>query len=352
MSYLILEDGSVFTGESFGKGDDDTYGEVVFATGMTGYQEMLTDPSFCGQIVVFTYPLIGNVGVNEADVQSGKVQVRGMIISELCREPSNWKMTQTLEAYIARYGVRGMYNVDTRALTKKLRENGSMRGVICNEPVSVDKIKEFSNTDTVARVTCKAPYMVPGSGPRVALMDYGMKQGIVRSLHELGCNIKVFPAKTSAQEVLDWGCEGIMLSNGPGNPAENTEIIANLRALIGKKPIMGICLGFQMLGLALGGQTEKLLFGHRGTNHPVKDITTGRTFITSQNHGYAVMASSLPEDVKITHLSWNDRTVEGFECKEKKLFGVQFHPEASPGPHDTHGLFKRFISLMEENRNA
>ena len=371
---LALEDGTVFHGTAFGAVGE-RVGEVVFNTAMTGYQEVLTDPSYCGQIVAMTYPLIGNYGINREDVESRRIWVEGFIVRELSRIPSNWRHTATLDEYLAANGVPGIQGIDTRMLTKHIRTAGAMKGVISSvdldEKSLVRKAREWVGLvgqDMVKHVTCAKPYHWDPDGAesrrwtiedprpelpeprfRVAAIDCGMKTNILRRLRQEGCDVTVFPAHAAAKDVLAARPDGVFLSNGPGDPAGAPYIYETVRELLGKVPIFGICLGHQMLGLACGGTTYKLKFGHRGANQPVLDLTTGRIEITSQNHGFAVDIASLPDTVVQTHLNLNDRTSEGFRHKVLPAFSVQYHPEASPGPHDAAYLFPRFIKLMEQH---
>lgn len=357
--YLVLEDGSCFVGEGFGAVGA-VAGEVVFNTGMTGYQEVLTDPSYFGQIVTMTYPLIGNYGINPEDFESRKPWVRGFIVKELCDQPSHWQAVKSLSAYLAENGVPGLAGIDTRALTRHLRNAGTMRGVIATtvsdeapspEQIAawVDMAKAFELHDHVKQVTTPQPYRIFGDGRRVVVIDYGAKENILRCLTARNCDLIVVPATTSARDIFDMNPDGVMLTNGPGDPTDLPEAIATVRELVeyGKLPVFGICLGHQILSLALGGQTFKLKYGHRGANHPVKDYITNRVYITSQNHGYAVDEASLPADVVVTHRNLNDGTVEGFQHLTKPVFSVQYHPEAAPGPEESRYLFDRFLSLME-----
>ncbi len=350
MAILTLEDGTRFEGQSFGA-NADVVGEVVFNTGMTGYQEVLTDPSYCGQIVTMTYPLIGNYGVNEIDPESAKPQVSGFIAREVCNQPSNWRSEGDLSEYLAKSGIVGLCGIDTRALTRIIREKGTMRGIITQgEPTAeqLESMRGYVCDMPVNRVTCKEKYEHCDGDLKVAVMDFGLKKNIVRSLEKRGCKVTVFPAKTSAEEILAGGFDGIMLTNGPGDPKENIEVIENLKKLIGKKPIFGICLGHQLLALAMGADTEKLKYGHRGANHPVKDLSKDRVYITSQNHGYTVIEDTLPVCCEVSHRNWNDGTVEGIGYKEQDMFTVQFHPEAAPGPEDTAYLFDEFLGRMRD----
>lgn len=348
MAILTLEDGTQFEGQSFGA-KKDMIGEVVFNTGMTGYQEVLTDPSYCGQIVTMTYPLIGNYGINEQDPESAHPQVSGFIVREVCGEPSNWRCEGDLNSYLEQHGICGLYDIDTRALTRIIREKGAMRGIITQEAPTDEQIKamkEYACSLPVDIVTCNEKFDYCDGDLKVAVLDFGLKRNIIRSLKKRNCAVTVFPARTSAEEILSGDFDGIMLTNGPGDPKDNEEVIDNLRQLVGKKPIFGICLGHQLLSLAMGADTEKLKYGHRGSNHPVKDLDKDRVYITSQNHGYTIVEETLPEGLEVSHRNWNDRTIEGLRYKNHDIFTVQFHPEASPGPEDTAYLFDEFIEMM------
>jgi carbamoyl-phosphate synthase small subunit len=365
--FVVLEDGTVFEGESFGAMGE-SVGEVVFNTSMTGYQEILTDPSYTSQIVTMTYPLIGNYGVNEADIESGRVQVSGFIVKEACPYPSNFTSQKTLSEYLKENNIVGVSGVDTRKLTRHIRIAGAMKGIVYageQEPVIetlVAKARQWqglAGLDCVKQVTCKKPYAwteplhKDGAAVtkkfKVVAFDFGVKFNILRILTFLGCDVTVVPASTTAAEVLAYKPDGVFLSNGPGDPAALTYAIDAVRQLIGKVPIFGICLGHQILGLALGAKTYKLKFGHRGGNHPVRNNETGSIEITSQNHGFCVDMDSLSQvsGVKLSHVNLNDNTCEGFSDMSRKLFCVQYHPEASPGPHDAGYLFKQFITMME-----
>ncbi|MFT5872583.1 MAG: carbamoyl-phosphate synthase small subunit [Clostridium sp.] len=341
---LILENGIVFEGNLFGYLEE-SVGEVVFNTGMTGYQEVLTDPSYYGQIVTMTYPLIGNYGINLEDVESKSPKVKGFIVRERCEYPNNFRCEMDLEGYFKQNKIIGLEGIDTRALTKILRNNGTMKGIIATEELSQieinQKLTDFNNTNAVMEVTTKECYTIYGSGRHVAVVDFGIKQNILRSFINRNCKVTVFPASAKAEEILGINPDLIFLSNGPGNPEDLQDEIRELKNLIGKKPIVGICLGHQLLALALGGKTDKLKFGHRGCNHPVKDIEENKVYITTQNHGYYV--SELPEDMKVTHVSVNDGTIEGMKHKNLPIFSVQFHPEACPGPKDIDAIFDKFL---------
>lgn len=344
---LILENGMVFEGKAFGYLEE-TVGEVVFNTGMTGYQEVLTDPSYFGQIVTMTYPLIGNYGLNLQDAESKAPTVKGFIVREACDYPNNFRCEIKLSDYLKNNKIMALEKIDTRALTKVLRNSGTMKGIITLEELSDKNIKkkfdEFTNVDAVKEVTTQAVYTIEGTGKHVAVMDFGIKANIVRSFKQRGCKITIFPAKASFDEVLAVNPDLIFLSNGPGDPEDLGAIIENIKGLIGKKPIVGICLGHQLLALALGGKTAKLKFGHRGCNHPVKDLEENRVYITSQNHGYFV--EQLPVDTVATHISMNDGTIEGMRHNTLPIYSVQFHPEASPGPRDINYIFDKFLEVI------
>ena len=346
---LILEDGSVFTGSLLN--DAKATGEVVFNTGMTGYQEILTDPSYCSQIVTLTYPMIGNYGVAELFNQSRKSFANGFIIGELCEEASNWKMQGSLADFLNQQKIPCLFDVDTRAVTRKIRSAGTLRGVIVPDDASqaeIDKLLAMPiKIDVVQEVTTPETYTMDSDGPTVVVMDFGIKQNILNSLHKLGCNLIIVPADTTAQAILELNPAGVFLSNGPGDPKDLPQVIENIKGLIGKKPLFGICLGHQLLALALGADTYKLKFGHRGSNQPVKNLATGRVHISSQNHGYAVDEKSLTGlPLKVTHTAVNDNTVEGMRHTELPIFSIQYHPEASPGPDDNLYLFDEFWTML------
>lgn len=351
-AFLLLEDGTVFEGNSFGM-EGNIVGEVVFNTGMTGYQEVLTDPSYCGQIVCMTYPLIGNYGVNLDDIESVKPQVKGFIVRELCKTPSNWRSIESLNEYLQRNEIIGLEGIDTRELTIILREKGTMKGtIVTGENLSdiqekLSELKSYTINNPVLQVTTPQLKHYDGDGYRIALLDYGLKKNIVRSLLKRNCEVNVFPATATAEEILSTEPDGIMLSNGPGDPKDCQFQIETIKKLIGKKPMFGICLGHQLTALANGADTEKLKYGHRGCNHPVKDLEKDMTYITSQNHGYTIIENSLNrETMSISHINMNDRTIEGIKYKNAPLFTVQFHPEASPGPGDTAYLFDEFMEMI------
>ena len=349
--YLILQDGQVFEGVRFGA-ETDTVGELVFTTGMCGYVETLTDPSYAGQIVMQTYPLIGNYGIIREDFE-GACCVKGYVVREYCDTPSNFRTDCDLDTYLKEQGVPGLCGVDTRELTRIIREHGVMNAAICDEiPADLTPIKTYAITGVVEAVSCKEPDRYPAEGEecfRVSLIDYGAKRNIVRELQKRGCTVTVLPASTSAEEILAAGPDGVMLSNGPGDPAENTYQIEQIRKLLGKVPMFGICLGHQLTALAAGGSTYKLKYGHRGVNQPVRDVEGVRTYITSQNHGYAVDSDTVKLG-KVRFANANDGTCEGIDYPELKAFTVQFHPEACTGPKDTSFLFDRFVELMKGGR--
>lgn len=352
--YLTLEDGTTFVGEGFGAAAD-AVGELVFTTGMCGYIETLTDPSYAGQIVVQTFPMIGNYGIIQSDFE-GKCAVRGYVVHEWCDAPSNFRAAGDLDAYLKSVGVPGIAGIDTRALTRILRECGTMNATVTDEvPAELAAVRAYAVTDAVASVTCAASAEYPAEGEarhRVALLDFGAKRNIIRSLTARGCAVTVFPASTPAADILAAAPDGVMLSNGPGDPAENTAIIAEVGKLLGRVPVFGICLGHQLMALAVGGSTVKLKYGHRGVNQPARDLVSGRTYITSQNHGYAVVGDSLPLG-EVRFVNANDGTCEGIDYPTLGAFSVQFHPEACAGPRDTAFLFDRFCDLMKgETTNA
>ena len=346
--YLILQDGRVFEGFRFGA-EKDTLGELVFTTGMCGYVETLTDPSYAGQIVMQTYPLIGNYGIIREDFE-GACCVKGYVVREYCDAPSNFRTDCDLDTFLKEQGVPGLYGVDTRELTRIIREHGVMNAAICDEvPADLTPIEIYAVTGVVEAVSCKTPSVHPAEGEerfRVSLLDYGAKRNIVRELQKRGCTVTVLPATTSAEEILAADPDGVMLSNGPGDPAENTYQIEQIRKLLGKVPMFGICLGHQLTALAAGGSTYKLKYGHRGVNQPVRDVEGVRTYITSQNHGYAVDSDTVKLG-KVRFANANDGTCEGIDYPELRAFTVQFHPEACTGPKDTSFLFDRFVDLMK-----
>ena len=362
-AYLVLEDGSTFEGESFGA-QGESFGELVFNTSMFGYQEILTDPSYKGQIVTMTYPLIGNYGVNDEDVESYRPWAEGFVIKELSGIASNYRKKATLDDYMKKYKIVGIQGVDTRAITRKLRIKGAMRCAISTEDSDekglLNKVKAspgLLGRDLVKEVTCKKPFDWEDKGGKtrftVVAIDCGTKLNIFRNLSRIGCKVKVLPASATAEDVLALKPDGLFLSNGPGDPEGVPYHIEAVRKRIGKLPRFGICHGHQILGLALGGKTYKLKFGHHGGNHPVMDLRTRKVDITSQNHGFAVDIDSIPDkDVVLTHINLYDKTVEGMEHKKLPLFSVQYHPEACPGPHDAEYLFDKFATLMSKGKDA
>lgn len=355
-AFLILEDGNVFTGESIGA-QKEIISEIVFNTGMTGYLEVLTDPSYAGQSVVMTYPLIGNYGICYEDMESVQPWVDAFIVRELSRIPCNFRNEEDIQSFLARNGIPGIAGIDTRALVKLLRNKGTMNGMITTDPNydlkdALAKIHTYKVAGVIAATSCKEKYTIPAAGTtryKVALMDYGLKKNIVRSLTKRGCEVTVYPGFTKAEEVLAAQPDGIMLSNGPGDPKECKEIIEEVKNLFDSNtPIFAICLGHQLLALANGGDTKKMKYGHRGANHPVKDLKTGRVYISTQNHGYMVMEDSIdPDKAEISFVNVNDSTVEGVHYLGKNVFSVQFHPEACAGPMDSEFLFDRFLHMME-----
>jgi len=362
---LVLEDKSIFDGFAFA-GEGETLGEVVFNTGMTGYQEIITDPSYKGQIVAMTYPLVGNYGINNEDMESAGIHLEGFVVREYQPRPSNWRMTKSLKSFLEERGKIGMEGIDTRALTRRLRLAGSMKGIISTVSFNAEELREKVNNypglvgrDLVCEVACARPYLwdggVPQAGkipakksakkPRVVVLDCGVKYNILRLLEKNGCEVVVLPAATSADEILSYNPDGVLLSNGPGDPAALSYIVDTARFIIGKVPVFGICLGHQIIGQAIGGCTEKLKFGHHGINQPVKNAETGRVEITSQNHGFVVVLESMNDQAQKTYHNLNDNTSEGMSMPQ--AFSVQYHPEAAPGPHDTAYLFGRFVEMMK-----
>lgn len=355
-AFLILEDGTVFTGQSIGA-PREVISEIVFNTSMTGYLEVLTDPSYAGQAVVMTYPLIGNYGICYEDMESDRPWLDAFIVRELSRIPSNFRSEDTIQNFLLKYDIPGIAGIDTRALTKILREKGTMNGCITtDEHYQIDdilpKLKAYTTGKVVEKVTCKEKYVLEGDGPKVALLDLGAKRNIARSLNERGCEVTVYPALTSAEEILAANPDGIMLSNGPGDPKECTSVIEEIRKLYASDiPIFAICLGHQLMALANGADTHKMKYGHRGGNHPVRDLSDGRVYISSQNHGYVVDTDNLDPSVAVPAFeNVNDGTNEGLSYTGKNIFTVQYHPEACPGPRDSAYLFERFMKMMEESK--
>jgi len=352
---LALEDGTFFTGKAFGS-EGERWGEAVFNTGMTGYQEVLTDPSYCGQIVVMTYPLIGNYGINRNDYEAANSLVRGFVVREECEFPSNWRAGYRISDFLAREGVIGISGVDTRALTRHLRNYGTMRAIISTNTGNIEELIEkarncpdFSEQEMVPDVAAKESYTIAGEGPRVVLLDFGSKKNIIRRLRERGCEIVVISPYSKAGEIMDLNPDGVFLSNGPGDPEKVPYAIETVKELVGKVPMFGICLGHQVIALALGAKTYKMKFGHRGANHPVKDLISGKVYITSHNHGFSVDEESLRGlDVTVTHRNLNDDTVEGIRHNNLPIMAVQYHPEASPGPQESDYLFDDFMDLMQQ----
>lgn len=371
---LVLEDGSAYEGEAFGARNT-AYGEVVFSTSMTGYQEMLTDPSYAGQILVLTYPLIGNYGINESDFESRQIQVRGFVVREYCHRPSHWQSTRTLHEFLVAYNIPGISGIDTRALTRRLRSSGVMMGILSSEMTmeeaseELKRLPRYDSVDFVHQVSTQKIYewqsnaqatanliSSPSKGEdkgegeakqsHIAVIDYGLKYNILRILSQFGCLATAIPCTASAKDILSLNPDGIVLSPGPGDPALLDDIAETVRNLIGKKPIMGICLGHQLIGKALGAQTFKLKFGHRGGNHPVRDLATSRVYITAQNHGYALDADTLKGGLEASHINLNDGTVEGLRHRDLPLLSIQYHSEASPGPLDNTYLFERFLDMV------
>jgi carbamoyl-phosphate synthase small subunit len=364
---LVLEDGSVFEGSAFA-GFGVAMGEVVFNTGMTGYQEVITDPSYKGQIVTMTYPLVGNYGINDEDMESAGIHLEGFIVKEYQPNPSNWRMKQSLKSFLEDYGKIGIEGIDTRALTRRLRLSGSMKGIISTQSYDVESLLAQARAypglvgrDLVREVSCTAPYIWKKGAPhsslpvkkpvkklRVVVLDCGVKYNILRLLENNGCEVLVLPASSSGKDILALKPDGVLLSNGPGDPAALPYIVDTARTVIGKIPVFGICLGHQIIGQAIGGYTEKLKFGHHGINQPVKNVDTGRVEITSQNHGFVVVPESVNQKAKKTYHNLNDNTSEGMRMPQ--TFSVQYHPEAAPGPHDTEYLFLQFVEIMKKEK--
>ncbi|WP_077617758.1 carbamoyl phosphate synthase small subunit [Bacillus sinesaloumensis] len=352
---LILEDGTVFVGEGFGS-NSDKIGEVIFNTGMTGYQEIVSDPSNSGHIVTLTYPLIGNYGINRDDFESINPSISGLIVNEVCDHPSNFRSQFSLNEYFKSQEIPGLSGIDTRKLTRIIRQYGTLKGAICGMNVEVDEVVKQLNkmilpTDQVKQVSTKSAYPSPGRGHRIVLVDFGMKHSILHELNKRGCDVIVVPYNVTAAEVLRLSPDGVLLSNGPGDPKDVPEAIEMIKGVLGKVPLFGVCLGHQLFALANGAETEKMKFGHRGSNHPVKDVKTGKIAITSQNHGYTVNKESLTEtNLEVTHIALNDDTVEGLRHLIHPAFTVQFHPEAHSGPDDTNSLFNDFLQLIENSK--
>jgi carbamoyl-phosphate synthase small subunit len=357
---LVLEDGTFYEGTPFGAAST-TPGEIVFITSMTGYQEMLTDPSFAGQIVVPTYPLIGNYGINDSDFESRKIQVRGFVVREYCEAPSHWQKKTTLDEYLKASGIPGLSGIDTRSLTRHIRSLGVMMGMISSELtvaeclLELKKIPTYGVTDFVREVTTDHKYTWANNDGqsvkyKVAIIDTGLRYNIARILAGLGCSVTVLPATTPPAEILKFKPDGIVLSPGPGDPALLGDIIGNIKDLLGKVPVMGICLGHQLIGRSLGADTFKLKFGHRGANHPVRDLETGRIHITTQNHGYAIALETLKGGLEVSHINLNDGTVEGLRHNKLPIISIQYHSEGSPGPQDNTYLFERFLDMLKERK--
>lgn len=353
--YLVLEDGMYYTGFKLGA-DTLTQGEIVFNTAMTGYQETLSDPSYTGQIITFTYPLIGNYGINRDDFESLIPTLKGVVVKEACQAPSNFRAQKTLNDVLKEFDIPGISGVDTRSITKKIREHGVLKAAFVDNETEIEttiqnlKTIEFPRNE-VPTVSTKTPYVSTGFDLRVVLVDFGKKQNIVRELNARGCEVTVVPYDTTAEEIIKMSPDGVMLSNGPGDPADVQVAVDMIKGIIGKIPLFGICLGHQLFALSQGATSFKMKFGHRGANHPVKDLSTGKIALTSQNHGYAIDADSLKEtDLEVTHIALNDGTIEGLRHKFEPAFSVQYHPEACPGPTDSNYLFDQFIELMLEQK--
>lgn len=357
---MVLEDGRAFRGASFGA-DGEVFGEMVFNTSMTGYQEILTDPSYAGQIVAMTYPLIGNYGVNEEDTESRRPWVEGFVVREASRIASNWRASETLDSYLKRHKIVGIERIDTRALVRHIRDKGAMRAAISSvdldENSLLEKVlasPEMNNRELASTVTVEKTFDFPADAEQkyhVVAFDFGVKTNSLREFAKMGCKITVVPAETSAREVLALKPDGIFLSNGPGDPASMKKVVTEIKKLTETDvPMFGICLGHQILGQVFGGETYKLKFGHRGGNQPIMDLTTGKVEIAAHNHGFAVEKDSLPAEIEITHVNLNDQTVAGLRHKTLPVFSVQYHPESAPGPHDSEYLFRRFVELMEKEK--
>jgi carbamoyl-phosphate synthase small subunit len=364
IAYLVLEDGTVLKGKAFGA-TRPTAGEVVFNTAMTGYQEILTDPSYCGQIVTMTYPLMGNYGINREDFETINPSVEAMIVKEHSVYPQNWRSEKTLDRFLKELDIPGLSAIDTRMLTRKIRKYGTVKGRIISqemlkneyggdESLAVESVRQISlPRDQVRQVSTRNAFHAPGDGYHVVLVDFGAKTGILKELTARGCDVRVVPYDTTAEEILRLSPDGVMLSNGPGDPQDVPQGVEMIKGILGKIPVFGICLGHQLLSLACGATTHKLKFGHRGANHPVLDLETGQTTMTSQNHGYTVGTDSLAGTrLKMTHQAINDKTVEGVRHLDAPAFSVQYHPEARPGPYDSNPLFDRFMDMMKSHTGA
>lgn len=354
--YLILEDGTIFNGLAFGSNRESS-GEVVFTTSMTGYQEVLTDPSYCDQIITFTYPLVGNYGINRSDYESIRPAASGIIVNEHAEFPNHHEGIQSLSSWLTAKDIPGLYGIDTRKLTRKIRQHGTLKGRLSNTIENAKEIIDEMNaspltTDQVSKVSTKSPYHLPNSGNRVVVVDFGVKTGMLRELSRRLCDVIVVPYNTPAADIIRLQPDGVLLSNGPGDPKDVPEGITMIQELLSYNiPILGICLGHQLLALACGGNTEKLKFGHRGSNHPVRDLKTGKIALTSQNHGYAVTEDSLMNTtLELTHQAVNDGTVEGLKHKVKPAFSIQYHPEASPGPQDSNPIFDDFMNMIKTTK--
>lgn len=351
---IYMEDGTIYEGKGFGKVGT-SVGELVFNTSMTGYQEVLTDPSYAGQIITMTYPLIGNYGLNSFENESKGIYAKGFVVKSICSNPSNYMSENTIDEVLKEKGIVGVWDVDTRSLTKKIRKNGTVKCIISNEGLAIDELKSLmSKTDLydyyVKEVSPKEVTNIKGNGPKIAVLDFGAKGNIINNLKERNCDITIFPYNTSYEEIMNINPDGVFLSNGPGDPKTVQVAIDNVKKIINKVPTFGICLGHQILALAVGGDTYKMKFGHRGGNHGVYDIQTDKAYITSQNHGYAVDAESVKnKGMIITHINLNDNTVEGMQHKELPVFSVQFHPEGAPGPIDTAYLFDKFMGMVKKS---
>ncbi|SIS37863.1 glutamine-hydrolyzing carbamoyl-phosphate synthase small subunit [Salimicrobium flavidum] len=357
MKKIILEDGTILTGEGFGS-DREVFGEIVFQTGMTGYQEVMSDPSYCGQIITFTYPLIGNYGVNRDDFETIFPSLFGVVVKEHCEFPSNFRNEESIDSFLKSRDIPGISGVDTRYLTKVIRKNGTMKAMIVNGDRDPEEVLKKMNSsdlpiDQVPRVSTVKPYVIPHRGERIVVIDYGIKSGLLRAFTERNCHITVVPYNTSAEEIMRQKPDGVFLSNGPGDPAHIPEATATVEKLIGKVPIFGVCMGHHIIARACGATTSKLHFGHRGVNQPVFDVKTERTYMTSQNHGYSVDDNSIMStELKVTEYSLNDRTVEALEHTKHPVFSVQYHPESTPGPEDTGHLFEKFLNNIRQEKGV